>query len=317
MKKFTGRSRTTFGVFCAVTCEILFGFSFLFTKNVTQSTSPLILLSWRFLLAFAVLAVLAAAGVIRPRFAGKPVVKLLPLVLCHPILYFLGENYGVMYTTVSESGTLIACIPPVTLLLSALILKKHPTRFQILGVGISFVGVIWFAWQKGGELSHSAVGYALLAAAVLAYSLYCVFVALAPEFDSMEKTFVMTGAGAAGFTAAALIRAVSASAGEGGQVLEVWLTVPFREPGFAAAVLYLGLGSSVLAFFLSNSALDILGSNRNASFVGITTVVSVLSGVIFLKDPFTFPQLLATVLVLAGVYLANTPPRKRRREACR
>ena len=47
------------GSFCALGCEILYGLSYIFTKQVTAEVSALSLLGWRFLLAFIVMSILA------------------------------------------------------------------------------------------------------------------------------------------------------------------------------------------------------------------------------------------------------------------
>lgn len=63
--------------------------------------------------------------------------------------------------------------------------------------------------------------------------------------------------------------------------------LPFSDAGFLSAVLYQGFGCSILAFFLSNAAIAKIGVNRTASFIGVSTVVSVVAGVVLLHESFT------------------------------
>ncbi len=72
-----------------------------------------------------------------------------------------------------------------------------------------------------------------------------------------------------------------------------------------AAVLYQGIGCSVLAFFLSNVAISKIGVNRTASFIGFSTVVSILAGALLLHESFTALQTVGVAVILAGVYIAN------------
>ena len=60
-----------------------------------------------------------------------------------------------------------------------------------------------------------------------------------------------------------------------------------------------------MAFLLYNLAIAYIGTNRSASFVGISTVVSILAGVVFLKERFSVLQAAGTFFVIGGVYLAN------------
>ena len=60
---------------------------------------------------------------------------------------------------------------------------------------------------------------------------------------------------------------------------------------------------------LRNYSISEIGATRTASFAVLATVVSVVAGVVFLNEPFSFAQGVATVLVLAGVYGANHIPK--------
>ena len=80
----------------------------------------------------------------------------------------------------------------------------------------------------------------------------------------------------------------------------------YRKRRFLAAVLYQGIGCSVFAFFLSNAAIAKIGVNRTSSFIGVSTTVSILTGVIVLKEAVSVFQLLGAAVIIAGVYTANS-----------
>ncbi|MCQ2558715.1 MAG: EamA family transporter, partial [Oscillospiraceae bacterium] len=52
-------------------------------------------------------------------------------------------------------------------------------------------------------------------------------------------------------------------------------------------------------------ALDVLDVSRSLVFANITTVISVLAGVLFLKESFTPVQFIGIVMVVVGVYGVN------------
>ena len=87
--------------------------------------------------------------------------------------------------------------------------------------------------------------------------------------------------------------------------LKELLTLPWSNPKFAITILYQGLGCSVIGYILSNFAIATIGVNRTASFIGISTIISILSAVVFLGEPFSQLQILAGILVVLGVYVAN------------
>jgi len=61
----------TIGSLCALGCQVLYGMSYLFTKQATQKASALSLLGWRFFIAFSVMSILAVTGIIKVRLKGK------------------------------------------------------------------------------------------------------------------------------------------------------------------------------------------------------------------------------------------------------
>lgn len=293
------------GIICAVVCEILFGFSFLFTKKITATVSPMTLLSWRFILAFLLINICVLTRVIKVSFKNKPVLPLFLVALFQPVLYFMGETIGIKLTSASESGTFIACIPIITLLFSALILKERPGKLQAIGIFITVAGILVSVLMKGLDATLNLVGYVMLLAAVTAGSLYSVFSQKAAEYTSAEKTYAMMGLGAIVFTAIAAVQH-----GASGTFRD-YLILPFTNADFLTSVLYLSAGCSVVAFLLYNKAIEAIGTNRAASFIGLSTVVTVTAGVIILREPYSVIQGLGTVLVIGGVYMANIRKRQK------
>lgn len=293
------KKKLTIGIICTVVCETIFGLSYLFTKHITLSFSPLDVLSWRFMIAFIGINLCLLFKIIKVDFKGKDLKPILMTALFCPVLYFTSETFGIDLTTACESGTIIASIPIVTLLCSALILKEKPSKNQIVGIGITFTGVIITVIVKGLDASFDILGYIMLFMAVLSYSLYSVFCKKASNFTSIEKTYIMI---TMGFVFFGLI-----STGEHllKGTFNEFIMFPFYSRDFLITVLYLGLGASIIAFLLSNTAIEFLGTNKTASFVGLSTVVSILSGIVILSESFTFLQLIGSILVLLGLYVSN------------
>ncbi len=286
------------GSLSAIFCEVLFGFSYLFTKRITDSISPMTLLSWRFIFAFLFLNICMVAGIMKVDFKNRSISSLF-FVAIFPVLYFIGETIGINLTSASESGAIIACIPIVTLSFSALILKKIPTRLQVTGVSITAIGIIVIVLTKGMEATFSPIGYIMLFLAVTSYSLYSIFSEKAVEFTSTEKTYAMIALGTVVFTLIALIENLNSG------TLKDFFVLPFTNFDFLIAVLYLSISCSVVAFLLYNLAISYIGTNKSASFVGISTIVTVIAGIVILKEKFTLIQMLGATLVISGVYLAN------------
>lgn len=294
------KKKTLVGCLSAISCETLYGLSYLFTKTATGSAGELQLLGWRFAAALLFFTLLRAGGVIHIDLKGKPVWPLVRAAILCPGVYFFCEVYGISLTTAAESGTMLASIPMVSMLLSSVMLKKRPTLMQKVGAPITLVGVVMSAVSAGMSVRFSPLGYLLLMGGVLVYALYSVYVARAEGYSGAELTYAMLLCAAVVYVPAAIVEgAIHGTLGE-------LVRLPFVNGGFALTVVCQGLGCSVLAFFLGNVAISTLGVNRTASFIGISTLVSIVAGVLVLGEPFTLLQGVGAVLIVLGVTVANT-----------
>ena len=294
------KSKTVTGCLCALGCEILFGLSYVFTKQATESAGAFELLGWRFLTAFLVMTVLVFTDIVKINLKCKKLKSILLVALFSPVIYFIGETVGIANTSASESGVFLACIPMVSLVASSLILKKKPTGWQSVGIAVTLIGVLVTVFAAEASASLSVTGYIFLTIAVISYALYSVFVEKAADFTEAEITYMQLCAGALVFVVMALVKGFA-----NGTVAEL-LALPFNNIHFLVAILYQGIGCSILAFFMSNVAIARIGVNRTSSFIGASTVVSILSGMLILSEPFSLAQFAGAVIIIAGIYTANS-----------
>ena len=56
---------------------------------------------------------------------------------------------------------------------------------------------------------------------------------------------------------------------------------------------------------LSNAAIAKIGVNKTSSFIGVSTIVSILAGALALGEPLSVGQIVGTAVIVAGVYTAN------------
>lgn len=295
----------------ALTASVIFGMSFMFSRIAMNYAQPVVLLAFRFTVAVAVMSLVLlvneAAGKLRGRklFAfslrGKPVWKLLLLGLVQPVAYFVFENYGILYTSTAVSGTIIAVVPVGCILMDVLILHERVTARQVL-CAVGAVGGVALI-SAGGVVTVSFIGMVFLILTMLSDIFYYGMThEAAKQFTPFEMTYLMFVVGMVVFIPVALI--VS------GGVTEAILA-PARSGGFWLAVLYLGVLSSGLAYGLLNFANSHLTVTETSLFSNVVTVVSVLAGVILLKEPFTLLQVIGVVLILTCVFIANVAGKKK------
>lgn len=292
-------SRTRLGILAAVGTEVLYGGSFVFTKGITNTIDPFALLAWRFGVALVILLILAATRVIRLTIRPATLRPLLVLAAFQPAIYYTAETFGVMRTTASESGLIIAAIPVASMLMAVLLLGSRPAGRQVMGISVTVAGVVLTVVAGGLNTGLDLLGYGLLLIAVFAYAVYAAFAERYTSASDIDKTFVMVACGAVLFGVVALARHGAAG------TLGTLVMLPVVRPDFAFAVGFLALGPTIGAFFLQNAAIARIGSTRFATFIGLSSLVALATGTLVLGERLTAVQWLGGAAILAGVYLAN------------
>jgi len=218
-----------------------------------------------------------------------------------PVLYFIFENYGILYTSSAVAGTIIAVVPIACIVMDVLVLHEKVRRRQVLCAVLCIGGVALI--YAGGETAVSPLGLLFLLLTVAADAgYYTLSHKAAARFTPFEVTYVMFTVGMVVFIPASLVQGA-------GHMAETFLPA-IQSGGFWAAVVYLGIVSSVIAYFLLNFANGNLSVSETSIFSNVTTVVSVLAGVLLLHEPFGIFQFLGVAVILVCVYLANVTPKK-------
>ena len=287
----------------ATVCHFLWGLSFFASRTALDSAPVIVLLSHRFLLAFIAVNLLLPARLVSLHLRGRSLRPLLLLGLMEPVIYFVGEQYGILHSTTIFSGVMISIIPIASILAAVPILKEKPTVGQVVFSLLSVGGVIGIGLigKSGGVLDW--IGVLALLVAVFAAVGYTLFNRnISESYSSFERTYVMLATGAVIFT---LMAAVTVR-GDVSAYLQ-----PFSSPGYTAAVLYLAVLCSVVCYFLSCYSISRLSVARATVFANLTTAVSVLAGALILHEPLPPAGILCCVLILVGIYGVQRMARSR------
>ncbi len=287
--------KKTLPILAAVVAAITWGFSFLFTKNALGHLETFQLLGYRFLVAAGFLTALVAVGLVKIKLTRQKMKGLLLVALLQPVLYFVGETIGVKLTTTTESGILIALVPLAITMCSLVILKERLSALSWVAIAISVAGVVLIVLSKGLDAgSGQLTGTLALLGAVVAAGIYNPLSRkVSLQCSPIETTFVMMWVGAIVFN----ITGVVMHQGGLGSYLYA-----FTTPTVLLDVGYLGVLSSVVAFFCLNYALSQLPSSTVGTFINLTPIITVFAGVLIGKETLLPLQIAGTALVLAGIW---------------
>lgn len=147
--------------------------------------------------------------------------------------------------------------------------------------------------------SRVHAGHGRAVAAVVAYLHYSVFAEMCSHARKIDKTVVVVASGAIVFGGITVIRHAS------GGTLAAPASLRLRDSRYGVSVLVLALGPTIAAPFYQNVAIITLGSFGCATFIGLSALVAVVTGVLLLGEQLSLGQWAGGALILAGVYVVN------------
>ncbi len=292
------KTKWLLGIFCALTANIIFGFSFIFSKMALTVSHPLIILSVRFSVAFLFLNILLGFGLFKINLKSFNNPLLLLMGLAQPFLYFIFELYGLSLVSSAISGVIIALVPVAVMLLSVPILKEKPTFLQWIFTAISVFGVSIVSIISNNGDKNYVLGIILLILAVICSAFFNVLSRRqSSSFSPFEKTYIMFFIGFIGFNITAVFTLK--------EKYLPYLLTSVNNTKFIIAIIYLAIISSVLAFWLYNFATANITAIEASSFSNIITVVTVLAGVFILKEQLSPLGFLLCGIIILGVWGVN------------
>lgn len=272
----------------------IWGFSSSFTKMGMQFSAPSVLLTWRFVVAFIALSIYAAVRGIDLRLRGRALRYLPVLGLFQPVLYFIMEEYGILYSSAAFCGIMLSLSPAISLLMGAVCLREKTTWAQLAFSALSISGVLIVTLASGGTGIVTVLGAVLLFGAVAFGTAYFIVSRhIADMITSFQRTYYMVATGALVFPLWAML--------ENRQDLSLMIA-PLKEPNFLVAILFLSVLSTVLAYLGMNYAASYLPAARYSAFTNLSTIFAILAGVLIHGEPFLPVMIPTTVMIIVGVW---------------
>ena len=202
---------------------------------------------------------------------------------------------GLHYTSVSHSAVIVGMGPIYTLILAVLLRLERASWHKAGGLAIAFTGIAVLA-SEGGISAHSPslLGDAITMTGSLGFATYAVLgKRVAGDYDALTMTAYNHFAGALVVLPLALDQAWVL--GRDGN----WRAVPWQA---WAAILYMGLFGSAVAYLLYYWLLRYLEASQLGAFTYLLPVLASILGILALGEKGSWTQVLGGTLALGGVY---------------
>ncbi|MBD1390965.1 DMT family transporter [Neiella sp. HB171785] len=274
-----------------VVATMLWGSSFIALKVAFTEYSPVVVIFLRMLAASACFLLMWRKLSHFQYQAGDW--KLLALMsLAEPCLYFVLEGMALQYTSASQAGMITSLLPPMVAVLAFVVLGERLNRIAVSGFAVAFIGVAVLSTfaEQSEHASNPLLGNALELAAMACAAVYCLCLKkLSQRYSPISLTALQAFAGSVFFLPLAL-----------------YSGLPPLELGTAMwATLYLGVGVTLGAYLLYNTAIAHIELNRAAAFTNLIPIFTLVFAYLVLGETLSLLQLGACGLIFAGVLISQ------------
>jgi drug/metabolite transporter (DMT)-like permease len=286
------------GAFLALLVTMVaFGGTWPAGKVAAEHVAPAVVAVARFASAAALLwlwARLSGRPVRRPSRADLPLIAALGFTVVFAYnLFFL---YGVRHTPAADGSVLVpGLIPVVTTLLAWPAFGERPSRRTAAGLAIAVAGVVVVADPGGRVGTERLVGDALFVGASCSWAAYTIAGREAvARFGPVNANVYATAVGSL------LLLPVTFFGGG-------WSSLASAPVQAWGGIAYLSVAGTVLGFVLFYEGVRRIGAAQTASFALLVPIFGVLSSVLVLGERLRPALALGGAIVLAGLWLVQTP----------
>lgn len=300
-KKNNWRNSKLTGHVGALITVICWGCSFIASKVLMEggSMTPVEVYVYRFSLAYLMMFALTFKE-LRSN-SWKDELQMALCGICSGTLYFLMENYALLYTSTGNVSLLSSISPIFIAILLSIIYKTHMKRGEIMGSVLAFFGVAFVitseSISKGLGMEIHPVGDILAILCALSWAVYSIALKrLIPIYNTFFLTRKLFFYGLITSLPLLIIQK---------EPLHLKELFDFSQPIFIINLTFLAVMCSSVAYLLWNESMKIIGPLATNNYLYIQPPVTMFAGCMLLGEtiyPFAY---FGCSLVLIGLLVAD------------
>lgn len=293
------KQNTRIGHLAALFTILIWSTTFIATKVLLRSFSPVEILFIRFIIGYVALIVAC------PHRLGKTTWRQELLFagagLCGVSAYYLLENVALTYTMASNVGVVLSVAPFFTAIVIHCFAREENQfnwRF-LLGFVIALMGICLISFN-GTQLQLNPLGDFLAVLAALGWAFYSLFLRQLGEY---KLPTILVTQRIFRYGLLFLLPALP--------FFDVHLGLSrFAVPENWGSLVFLGFGASAICFVTWNYAVKVIGPVKSNVYIYLSPVFTITAAAILLHEPITPLAVLGTVLCLAGLVISERRPRR-------
>lgn len=285
--------------FFALMAMLFWGLSFIWSSLLLKYYQPVTIIFVRLIISAVFLFTIIHFFWHEEKIERKDYKLMFLSALFNPFLYFLGENYGLKFSTPTISAVIIATIPVFSPLIAYLSFREKLSPLNFIGIAISFGGVILMLITGNLSLAADVRGVLCLFGAVFAALLYSVTLRkLTTKYSAMILIAYQNLIGIFLFLPLFLIFEYRSA-----------VAVPLNGEIISSMLLLAILASSVSFVFFAHSV-KLLGISKTNIFSNLIPVFTAIFSYLLLSEAFSIQKITGIALVIGGVYLSERTKRR-------
>ena len=273
---------------------IIWGVSFIATKQAVSQIAPSTLGFIRFVIAYAVLEIVMLFKKEKEKISLKERLVLFLMGFFGVTLYFVGENFGLQYTSSSNGSLIVSTIPIFTLIAERIVYRKKPSYMITSGVLLSFIGIYILIFGFSAIKEVNVKGDLVMFVPVFSWVIFTYISKMKKtNLSTLLVTKEMTFYGAIAFLPFMLFE------------MKRGVCI-FRLSAVTwVSVLYLAVICSSLAYVLWNKALKEYDEKVVNSFIYTIPVFTIIAELVISRNMPKISMILSSVLIISGLFLTH------------
>lgn len=279
--------------------SVIIGLSFMFVKISIEFESQILILAQRFTFAFVGVLVFFIFKPLSLKLNMKEIMLVIVISIFYPVIFFSSQIYGLSQSTVTEAGIIQAVAPAITVLLGILFLKEAVSKAQLVGILLSIAGVIFLQLMNVSDVNElHFVGNLFILLSVFATAIWQVLSRhVSQQIAPIKITIYIMLIGFIFFNVVYFF-----SGGTFSNYGQSLTQIPYL-----ASLIFLGVLSTFGTSLLSIYAVSQLPVIQVTVFNNLATLITILSGILLLNEPFHVYHIVGAAIIIIGVVFVNMP----------
>lgn len=273
---------------------LFWGASFVFIKIVYRYVGPITMIFSRLVIATIILMSVYLLNKKREIVDKKDYLTFFLMGFTEPFLYFIGEGYGMQYVSSTHASVIIATIPVFAMLSAVFFYKEKISRLNMLGVVISFSGIVIMIGRTIFQQEGSVFGILLMFFAVIAAVANSLIIfRLGNKYSSLTIITMQNLVGAVLFLPMFFLLEFNS------------VDVNILNSEFWVSILFLAIFPSVLSFLLYISTLKKIGITKTSAFSNAIPIITGIISFFLLGNRFSPREVIGIIVVITGLFLTQ------------